>query len=77
MSTPTNDGGPAFAIPGIATNWYATMQTGISIRDYFASQALAGMVSRAPVGAEFSFSDYAVQAYFFADAMLAAREGKQ
>jgi hypothetical protein len=75
MSTPTNDGGPAFAIPGIATNWYATMQTGISIRDYFASQALAGILA----SGNFGSTKYWIgqKAYEAADAMIAAREGKQ
>jgi hypothetical protein len=73
MSTPTNDGGPAFAIPGIATNWYATMQTGISIRDYFAGQALAGLCSTDELSTE-APEKLAVWSYEQADAMLLARK---
>jgi hypothetical protein len=82
VSTPINDGGNAFPHAqrlwdNDAQSWAVHSVGGMTLRDYLAAQALAGMVSRAPVGAEFSFSDYAVQAYFFADAMLAAREVKQ
>lgn len=72
MSTPIEDGGPAFPVQSIYSEDHGTNSRGISVRDYFAGQALAGMVTRPPSGAE--FSDYAVQAYFFADAMLAERE---
>ncbi len=75
MSAPINDGGPMFAIPGIATNWYATMQTGISIRDYLAGQALAGAL--ADPTCDLSPIELAKKTYEFADAMLAAREVKQ
>jgi len=39
--TKQQDGGPAFASPGISTNWNATAQPGMSLRDYFAGQILA------------------------------------
>jgi len=76
MSAPTNAGGPAFPSVGEGFGNPSYSASGMTLRDYLAAQALAGMVSRAPVGAEFSFSDYAVQAYFFADAMLVERELK-
>lgn len=48
---------------------------GMSLRDWFAGQALAGMASR---GLHRAFSeDYAVSCYRFADAMLAARKEPQ
>ena len=45
----------------------------MSLRDYFAGQALAGIVAR---GAWDPRSDAAESAYEYADAMLAAREVK-
>lgn len=71
MST-NNDGGPAFPLQhGMATK-------GMSLRDWFAGQALAGML--ASVGAHEdsgavwrSNSMAAAWAYDYADAMIAAR----
>ena len=76
-----SNGGPAFpqgardAKDGFATSWVAD-QCGMSLRDYFAAQALAGYCSR-----DFSAwdeppdsSDMAKWAYHKADAMLKARE---
>jgi hypothetical protein len=44
---------------------------GMTLRDYFAAQALAGMLARYDAGKE----DMAVYAYEHADAMLKARDG--
>lgn len=44
--------------------------TGITLRDYFASQALVGLVSRPSEGDHFSRANLA---YAYADAMLAER----
>jgi hypothetical protein len=41
MSAPTNDGGPAFPAPAYAAN---ITDKGMTLRDYFAGQALAGFV---------------------------------
>ena len=46
---------------------------GVRLRDYYAGQALAGLVSR-PTGRA---SSVAEAAYLIADAMLAARQGEQ
>ena len=70
MST-TNDGGPAFPVDNVQ-NW------GMTLRDYFAGQALAGWLAsygdtaRHPVedGAENKVSEIS---YRMADAMLAER----
>lgn len=67
MST-TNNGGPAFPVasPDTGTNY------GMSLRDYFAGQALAGIwANHETTGTS---DDLAALAYKSADAMLAARE---
>lgn len=71
MSAPINDGGPAFPVI------YCT--EGMSLRDYFAAQALAGMLQNYTTQ-KFGVGEQtcAQGAYEFADAMLAARkEGKK
>jgi hypothetical protein len=79
MSAPINDGGPAFPRPeSRGTSGAITLhgQNGMTLRDYFAGQALAGMFAdreRLSTNAQHFSHD----AYLFADAMLAAREGKQ
>lgn len=66
------DGGAAF--PWIET--HPTMgsrgENGMSIRDYFAGQALAGMLAN-PISREYAPEREAVAAYGYADAMLAER----
>lgn len=80
MSTPINDGGPAFPCEsyGIKNGKETTVPAqGMTLRDYFAGQALVGM-----------FADYfrslnhephvvAHDAFVFADAMLAAKEASK
>jgi hypothetical protein len=69
MNTNTNDGGPAF--PCNDQNGCAF--AGMTLRDWFAGQALAGMLDRTygiPV------SIIAERSYQMADAMLSARNGK-
>ena len=66
-----NDGGPAFPRqqhPGE----YGYGEKGMSLRDYFAGQALAGLL--APSEGEGKCAYFAMMAYKFADAMLAERE---
>jgi hypothetical protein len=82
------DGGPAF--PGVLTNYQLatgqrtveTGQNGMSLRDYFAGQALIGIVAGAASDTLVSKEDHeqglacglvAGMAYELADAMLAAR----
>jgi hypothetical protein len=77
MSAPINDGGPAFPV---ADTVHSTGQvqygfTGMTLRDYFAGQALAGAL--ADPTCDLSPIELAKIAYREADAMLAAREGKQ
>lgn len=69
-----SDGGPAF--PVIAANGLGHIADGMSLRDYFAGQALIGLcqadMSNEPY--EDSPDVLARTAYTMADAMLAARE---
>ena len=80
--TTKNDGGPAFARSAFHHEdapWQAdhSCQTGMSLRDWFAGQALAGMEEpNRYIGVEEtkrSLAKHARNAYEIADAMLAAR----
>ena len=72
MSTPINYGGPAFPAPAYAAN---ITDTGMTLRDYFAGQAMAGILASANFG---STKDWiGGKAYEAADAMLAAREASK
>ncbi len=76
VSAPINDGGPAF--PCTTGSDGGIFQGGMSLRDWFAGQALAGWLAspvKAPDGVS---SDMLTQAlYKIADDMLKAREGAQ
>ena len=71
------DGGPAF--PGeqgyTEQGWNQTWEPGLSVRDFFAGQALAGILSRATT--EPTAKLIAQGAYRLADAMIAARKKAQ
>lgn len=81
MSEQKQDGGPAF--PGAwhpEMGWSPTqIPSGMSLRDWFAGQALAGIAAN-PEGITVDGetkrdpSAYALVAYLLADAMLAERE---
>ena len=62
-----NDGGPAYPL-GMDTNGRCD---GMSLRDYFAGQALAGMLAYG--GRPSDFGERAATCYALADAMLAER----
>ena len=83
MSAPTYNGGPAFPI----SDTFHPDYTGMSLRDWFAGQALAGELATmfsidrvramAKVAKEDRISESEVLAgmcYAYADAMLAARK---
>jgi hypothetical protein len=81
MSSPINDGGPAFPhdIQELG-NAHRTAQPGMTLRDWFAGQALAGWLASYGESAchpvsDGAQADSAAHAYEMADAMIAAREG--
>ena len=76
-----SDGGPAFPRPHSETGNYAhtspqAAQGGMTLRDYFAGQALAGMLADGvpTTGTAEAQLFWARHAYSLADAMLEARE---
>lgn len=70
MST-INDGGPAFPVASEVSGWHSN---GMTLRDWFAGQAMAGLASYIVKGA--TFENVVEDAYKMADAMLKAREVK-
>jgi hypothetical protein len=80
MSAPINDGGPAFHSITVkkGDNYNAATlvhHRGMALRDWFAGQAIIGMLSNVSVDApnDATLSKFA---YSLADAMIAAREVK-
>lgn len=79
---PIDDGGPAFPQPAELDGTWADPETckrfvpmrGMSLRDVFAGQALAGMLGDARLSG--TSVQFATDAYSYADAMLAARKVK-
>ena len=81
MKTPSNDGGSAFpVVDGYHKDGrHRGGESGMTLRDYFAGQALAGLCVRAGDDGqitEWRFHVIANVALKAADAMLAARERK-
>jgi hypothetical protein len=83
MSAKSKDGGPAFPRAGFlsplegntALQFDSLPQSGMSLRDWFAGQALAGITANSSAGSPAGESwTCAVDAYRHADAMLAARK---
>jgi hypothetical protein len=78
MNTPINDGGPAFPthenVNDPRTDGFHSV-SGMTLRDWFAGQALMGQIAR---GADYEKPSHAAEdAYDLADAMLAARQVRQ
>ena len=74
MTEQPKDGGAAFPT-GLTPGHYS--QEGMSLRDWFAGQALAGIVGGYYANPELSGlspRDHAEESYLIADAMIAARE---
>lgn len=86
MSTPIDDGGPAFPKIGQQVNFgsgWLEPQDGMTLRDWFAGQALGALIACTdwiPKDDKHTLplsTRYALQSYMLADAMIAAREGGQ
>lgn len=73
MSEKINDGGPAFPSPRAHSMTTGTEAKGMSLRDYFAAQAMVGLASDQNYD---SWASAARAAYVAADAMLAARSAR-
>jgi hypothetical protein len=74
VSDKIEDGGPAFPSAGIVTPDGIAYE-GMSLRDWFAGQALAGIVQGLMKGIRFEdVPKLAADCYGIADAMLAARK---
>ena len=70
------DGGPAFPVPlnPGETITDSVSANGMTLRDYFAGQALTGWVSRLPQSSDTTADELAERSYRYADAMIAARD---
>lgn len=74
MTTDKPKNPPAFPVPNYVNadgETFASSPTGMTLRDYFASSALQGLLML-PIDSP--KDDYAKDAYSFADAMLKARQ---
>ena len=67
----TNTGGPAFPLHNHGVQTLGMHISGMTLRDYFAGQAIAGKLPMP--GGMYDAADYARFAYEMADAMLKAR----
>ena len=76
MST-INDGGPAFPFQCQGPTTAPEIYYGMSLRDWFAGQALAGILAADSSTQSIGFVEAADLALGYADAMLKAREEKQ
>jgi hypothetical protein len=75
MSSEVKDGGPAFPSVGEGFNNPLYSAPGMSLRDWFAGQALAGLMADENTEG-FDWEFFARQSYAAADAMLSARQQK-
>jgi hypothetical protein len=75
----TNDGGPAFPVLEAITNTGSTRATpGMTLRDWFAGQALVGLLIDEGMGESGNHIDETCRdAYRYADEMLKVREKDQ
>lgn len=78
MNTPPKDGGPAFPRPAVITPqgvYVSESEIGMSMRDWFAGQALAGILaSRHYSQTQLAVDGIAKTLFEMADAMLKARQ---
>ena len=76
MSEPIDDGGAAFPaiIPPQMTGIVINVDPGMSLRDWFAGQALAGMLDAGRLQGKGDIAAAAELTYAISDAMLTARK---
>lgn len=74
--TNKENGGSAFPnlVETLQTGDIIRFQPGMTLRDWFAGQAISGVCSPAPDGWSLSPQDHAAWAYQIADAMMEARK---
>jgi hypothetical protein len=76
MSTTPKDGGPAFPVPAPVcsgpNNSWEYPSDGMTLRDYFAAKAMQALISNARFE-KASYQQFAFNAYYTADAMIAER----
>lgn len=71
MADPKIDGGPAFPVPNQTGGW--DPKVGMSLRDWFAGQAIDRMLTLSSNDEQWDPAAVAVGCYLLADAMLAER----
>jgi hypothetical protein len=78
MTEQPKDGGPAFPFAATDPSNVAMQASGMSLRDWFAGKALAGLASNCDEAGLSSWcaAPLADRAYEIADAMIAARGAK-
>ena len=74
--TKLDDGGPAFPLPDLSSIGMdrSEKMDGMTLRDWFAGQALAGIIANPHNERQVTRLQMAQDAYTFADAMLTARK---
>ena len=82
MTDAPNNGGPAFPHPGLADPTFHARGdvSGMTLRDWFAGQALPGLIAGYATAygtPTHHRAEMVAEAYGFADAMLAAREAAE
>jgi hypothetical protein len=74
MAAPENPAAFPMTGEGFGSNHYNTWQAGMTLRDYFAGQAITGWLACPTTEGNWAFA--AKEAYAIADALLAARSTK-
>ena len=76
MSQPINDGGPAFPGMNYISQDGKKNPEGMTLRDYFAGQAMAAIITSVYCTPETIYTEVSSRAYAQADAMIKAKEAK-
>jgi hypothetical protein len=69
FSVPTESGGTAFPVD--------EHEPGMTLRDWFAGHALAGVIAKGPLSVENRYRVTAAEAYKYADAMIAVKRVRE